>query len=104
MARDLRDKVIAITGGSSGIGAAVAVECAKSGMHVALGARRLDQLEEVARMVREHGVRALVVRCDVNQDGEVAQFRLMPPDEVLARLHAHEFTTEAALILAQAGL
>jgi len=40
----------------------------------------------------------------VNQDGEVAQFRLMPPDEVLARLHAHEFTTEAALILAQAGL
>lgn len=40
----------------------------------------------------------------VNQDGEVAQFRLMRSDEVLARLQRDEFTIEAALILVEAGL
>lgn len=36
----------------------------------------------------------------VNQDGEVAQFRLMDVDELLAALQRGQFTTEAALILA----
>ncbi len=40
----------------------------------------------------------------VNQDGEVAQFARMAPDEVLRGLLAGTFTAEAALILAQAGL
>lgn len=39
-----------------------------------------------------------------NQDGEVAQFRLMAADEVVRGLLAGEFTTEAALILAASGL
>lgn len=39
-----------------------------------------------------------------NQDGEVAQFSLMPAAEVAGRLLAGEFTTEAALILAACGL
>jgi 8-oxo-dGTP pyrophosphatase MutT (NUDIX family) len=39
-----------------------------------------------------------------NQDGEVAQFALLPGDEVARRLLNGEFTTEAALILAQSGL
>lgn len=39
-----------------------------------------------------------------NQDGEVAQFRLMDRREVLSRLEQEEFTTEAALILVRAGL
>ena len=37
-----------------------------------------------------------------NQDGEVAQFRLMARDELLGELQRGMFTTEAALILAQA--
>jgi 8-oxo-dGTP pyrophosphatase MutT (NUDIX family) len=40
----------------------------------------------------------------VNQDGEVAQFRLMDADEVAALLQRDEFTIEAALILVEAGL
>lgn len=35
----------------------------------------------------------------VNQDGEVAQFKLMTADEVMAAVQRGEFTTEAALIL-----
>ncbi len=48
MARDLTGKVIVITGASSGIGAATAVECAKVGMNVVLNARRADRLNAVA--------------------------------------------------------
>lgn len=38
----------------------------------------------------------------VNQDGEVAQFRLMEAEELLAALQSGEFTTEAALVLVEA--
>jgi len=38
----------------------------------------------------------------VNQDGEVDAFELLTPAEVLARLEADRFTTEAALVLAAA--
>ena len=37
-----------------------------------------------------------------NQDGEVAQFQLLNPDELLARLYANQFTLEAALVMAAA--
>jgi 8-oxo-dGTP pyrophosphatase MutT (NUDIX family) len=39
-----------------------------------------------------------------NQDGEVAQFRLMPPDELCEALLREQFTLEAALIFVAAGL
>jgi 8-oxo-dGTP pyrophosphatase MutT (NUDIX family) len=39
-----------------------------------------------------------------NQDGEVAQFRLMQRDEVIRRLERDEFTIEAALVLTKHGL
>lgn len=61
MPRDLAGRVIAITGASSGIGAATAVACAKAGMHVALFARREEKLREVADRVASFGVRAHVV-------------------------------------------
>ena len=38
----------------------------------------------------------------VNQDGEVAQFLLITPEELVARLHRNEFTLEAALVLVAA--
>ncbi|MFW5682795.1 MAG: SDR family NAD(P)-dependent oxidoreductase [Phycisphaeraceae bacterium] len=71
MPRDLRDKSIVITGASSGIGADTAVACAAAGMDVVLGARREDKLEAVAKRVRDHGRRAVVVRCDVTRDQDV---------------------------------
>jgi len=45
--RDLTGTVVAITGASSGIGAASARLLVESGAKVALGARRLDRLEEL---------------------------------------------------------
>jgi len=45
----VQDKVVWITGASSGIGAALAEVFAKQGAHVILSGRRVEALEEVAR-------------------------------------------------------
>ncbi len=62
---DLTDKPIAIAGASSGIGAATARACARAGMPVALGARRLDKLQALAEEIRAAGGKAIAVECDV---------------------------------------
>lgn len=62
---NLHDKTVAITGASSGIGRAVALEMARRGANVILGARRGDRLEAVAAECRALGVNATAVACDV---------------------------------------
>ena len=61
MPRVLTDQVIIITGASSGIGAATAIEFAKAGMNVVLNARREEKLHAVAEQVRQTGAQAEVV-------------------------------------------
>ncbi len=71
MARiDLAGKPIAITGASSGIGAATAFACAKAGMPVALAARRTEKLEALAERIRQSGGKAIAVPCDVTSQDE----------------------------------
>ncbi len=62
---ELRDLPIAITGASSGIGAATALACARAGMPVALGARRVERCEQLAEQIRQAGGRAIAVPVDV---------------------------------------
>jgi len=69
--KTLEDKVVLVTGASSGIGAAIALECAGRGADVVLAARRVDRLDEVASQVRSFGRRALPVACDVTVDGDL---------------------------------
>ena len=45
--KELDQKVVWITGASSGLGKALAVECANRGAQVILSARRLEELEKV---------------------------------------------------------
>jgi short-subunit dehydrogenase len=56
---------VLITGASSGIGAALAVELAQRGWDVGLVARRREQLEAVAALVRAEGRLAVVAPADV---------------------------------------
>jgi len=63
--------VVWITGASSGIGRALALECARRGADVALSARREEQLRAVAREVRALGQKALVVPCDVTEEAQL---------------------------------
>jgi NAD(P)-dependent dehydrogenase (short-subunit alcohol dehydrogenase family) len=69
MPADLTGRVIIITGASSGIGAATAVECARAGMHVVLNARRADRLEDVRRRVSDLGREARSVVGSVTDEG-----------------------------------
>ena len=62
---DLADKVVIVTGASSGLGVAFARGFAEAGCDVVLGARRVDRLAETAAMVEATGRRALTVATDV---------------------------------------
>ena len=62
----LKDKVVLITGGSRGIGAAVAVEMARQGAHVAINTHQdAEAAVQVAAAVQAHGRRVIVVDADV---------------------------------------
>jgi len=65
----LVDKIVVITGASSGNGRAMALECAKRGATVVLAARHEDDLQVVAGEVRQLGAEALVVPTDVCDRG-----------------------------------
>jgi NAD(P)-dependent dehydrogenase (short-subunit alcohol dehydrogenase family) len=72
MTARLGSKVIVVTGGSSGIGRAVAERVASEGAAVVIGARRKDLGEEVAAGIRAAGGSALFVATDVTVETEVA--------------------------------
>ncbi|KUH92966.1 short-chain dehydrogenase [Mycolicibacterium acapulense] len=61
----LDDKVVVITGASSGLGVSFAEAVAQAGADVVLAARRAEKLEITAELVRAAGRRALNVQTDV---------------------------------------
>ena len=68
------DKVILITGASSGIGAGIARELGAAGAKLMLGARRTDRLEALAADIRATGGEAITRRLDVTDRADVAGF------------------------------
>lgn len=70
--RNLRDHVVVITGASSGLGRAAAIEFARRGCRLVLGARRADALADTARACRDAGAdNTLVVPTDVTIEDDV---------------------------------
>ena len=67
----LKDKVALVTGGSRGIGKAIAVGLAKSGADVALASRKLPDLEEVAKEIKGVGRKSLAVAVHVGRLEEI---------------------------------
>jgi NAD(P)-dependent dehydrogenase (short-subunit alcohol dehydrogenase family) len=71
----MQDKVALITGGSVGIGLAVAHAFAREGVHLALCARDEQRLRAAgAAIAAEHGVEVLTVGADVSQAEDVDRF------------------------------
>jgi NAD(P)-dependent dehydrogenase (short-subunit alcohol dehydrogenase family) len=71
----LENKVVLITGGSSGIGQGTAARLAAEGARVAICARGAERLEAVARSLREeHGGEVLAVPADVGTAEGVERF------------------------------
>jgi short-subunit dehydrogenase len=71
--RELRNRVVVITGASSGFGKGTAEKFARNGAHIVLAARRENLLEKLARDCGRRGVRALVVETDVSRREQVEQ-------------------------------
>jgi len=74
MSDNLKNKVIAITGASSGIGEATARLLAKRGAKVVLGARRTDKLKKIESEIAASGGEALFQTVDVTSRKEMKAF------------------------------
>jgi NADP-dependent 3-hydroxy acid dehydrogenase YdfG len=74
MKTNIKDKVIAITGASSGIGEAIARHLAAQGAKVALGARRQGHLDKIVDEIVGAGGQALARAVDVTRRNEVEAF------------------------------
>lgn len=68
------NKVILITGASSGIGEGIARELGNAGAKVLLGARRLERIETIAEEIRSEGGIALARELDVTSRPSMAAF------------------------------
>jgi len=71
---NIRDKVVLITGASSGIGEATARLLAERGAKVVLGARRTDRLERLAAELSDQGHAAVPKSLDVTDLADVRSF------------------------------
>ena len=84
------DKVVMITGASSGIGGALAVALAKRGAKLGLVARRAEALSEIAQSIEVNGGRAMVLPADVRDAdslravAEQLQSEIGPVDVLIA--------------------
>lgn len=67
----LSGKVALVTGASSGIGEATALALAAEGARVAIAARRVQRLDDLAGRIRERGGEALPIEADVTDEAQV---------------------------------
>jgi NADP-dependent 3-hydroxy acid dehydrogenase YdfG len=90
----IHDKVVIITGASSGIGEATAKLLARNGAKVVLGARREDKLKQIADQIQKTGGNAIYLELDVTKK---------PDNDAIVRL-AHQTFGRLDVIFLNAGI
>ena len=70
MGHHLKDRVVVVTGASSGIGEAMAREYAKMGAKVVMAARREEKLRRIAQEIESTGGKVVYCACDVTKEEE----------------------------------
>ncbi len=69
------DKVVAITGGSRGIGAALARRFAEEGAAISICARDENALKKVGAEIEQSGAKAMWMRCDVTKPEDIQAYK-----------------------------
>lgn len=64
----MRNKVVIVTGASSGIGKALVYELAKQGAKIVMAARNIQELINIEEDLKKSGTEALAVRTDVTKE------------------------------------
>jgi 3-oxoacyl-[acyl-carrier protein] reductase len=95
----LDDKVAVVTGGSRGIGRAIALALADAGAHVVIASRNGTACVEVAGEIAHRGVRGLGLSCDVTEEDSIVHLF----DQIAAELGGTDLFVHAAGI-ASGGL
>ena len=86
---DFKNKVVLITGASSGIGKQTAIEFAKLGSIIILVARRKDKLEQLEKELKKFNVTTLVCECDISKKTQV---------EVMSKIVIQKFNSVDILV------
>ena len=68
---EFKNKIVLITGASSGIGRASAILFAKKGANLILVARRKEKLESIAEELKKFKISTLICECDVSDKSQV---------------------------------
>ena len=71
MNTSLKNKVALVTGGTSGIGEAAALQLAKAAAKVVVAGRRESEGQAVVKSIEKAGGQALFVKTDVSREGDV---------------------------------
>jgi NADP-dependent 3-hydroxy acid dehydrogenase YdfG len=71
--QNLKEKVVAVTGASAGIGKAIAIKLAENGAKVVLGARDTELLEKVVEEIKSNGGEAVCAKTDVRNKTDLVQ-------------------------------
>lgn len=71
--QNIKGKVVAITGASSGMGKVIALELAKNGAKVVLGARRTEQLRQIVEKIKSKGGYAACTQIDVKNKSDLVR-------------------------------
>lgn len=80
MEHQIKDKVVAITGASSGIGKAIALLLAANGAKVVIGARREDELKAIVKNIKDAGGEAIYKVSDVKQRNDMSSLVALAVD------------------------
>jgi len=68
---NFHDKIVVVTGGSRGIGRAIALAFGEAGASVVVAARNVNFLEEVVKEIKAMGGDAFYVKCDLTRDKDI---------------------------------
>ncbi len=80
MAQTVRDKVVIVTGASSGIGAATAREFARQGARVVLAARNTKALDALVVDIKHAGGQAIAVPTDMTDTAQIERLLVQTRD------------------------